>query len=210
MTAPRLIPVVMLRERSVYAVSGTGAGPAVFYIADRDAGGILVNSPSYDPEVARRLSDAAPLRFLFYPSRFGARDVERWRATGAESLASAAEAPRLGGRVDVVLDGKNKLTRTIDFLPMSGRTRGSCALRLRNLPGAMFFGPILSVAPSGWPGLVPMPDDDSYENRLFGVLGLRDLKFDYAFTDDFVPGQTCFGPGADKAIQREIESALGV
>ena len=32
-----------LRERTIYHVAGTH--PAVYYIADRDAGGVLVNAP---------------------------------------------------------------------------------------------------------------------------------------------------------------------
>ena len=87
---------------------------------------------------------------------------------------------------------------------MSGRTESSCALRCKNKPGLMFFGPILSTAESGWPALIAQPDDYSYENRLFGVLGLQDVKFEYAFTDDFDPRTSRFGPGADTAVQREL------
>ena len=194
-----------LRGRDIYLVAPSGAHPAVYFIADADAGGILINTPPYDDALRSTLQAVAPLRYLFFPSRFGAHDVDRWRqASGAESLAYGAEVSAIAGTVDLALDNKNKLTRTIGFLPMSGRTAGSCALYLRNLPGAIFFGPILAPAASGWPTLTPQPDDHSYESRLFGALGLQDVKYDYAFTDVFVEGRTQFGPGADRAVQAEL------
>lgn len=197
--------LLSLRGREIYLVAGSGARPAVYFLADDDAGGVLINTPPYDDELLATLRAAAPLRYLFFPSRFGAHDVDRWRsAAGAESLAYGAEIEAIAGRVDVALDNKSKLTRTIGFLPMSGRTQGSCALYLRNLPGAVFFGPILTPGASGWPTLAPQADDHSYESRLFGALGLQDIKYDYAFTDVFVEGQTQFGPGADRAVQAEL------
>lgn len=201
--------LLSLRERAVYRLPVAAGDPAVYYLADDEAGGILINSPAFDPALAAALADIAPLRFLFYPSRLGARDVDRWRAVGGvESLAFGAEQEGITGTIDIALDSKSKLTRTIDFLPMSGRTRGSGALRVRNLPGVVFFGPTLSPGDSGWPTLSPQPDDYSYENRLFGSLGLQDLRYDYAFTDRFVPGHTQFGPGADQAIQAELRRLL--
>ncbi|MHB8258600.1 MAG: hypothetical protein ACYDHY_06395 [Acidiferrobacterales bacterium] len=200
--------LITLRDRSIYRLEGEGATTA-YYLADDDAGGVLINTPHYHAELEAELAALAPLRFLFYPSRFGAVDVDRWRAaTGAESLAFAAEAEAIGGKVDIMLDRQSKLTRTIDFLPMSGRTPGSGVLRARNLPGVMFFGPALSPGESGWPTLVRQPDDFSYEDRLFGCLGLQDLRYEYAFTDVFVPGSTCFGPGASRAIRQEIGRVL--
>ncbi len=200
--------LITLRDRSIYRLEGEGAA-TVYYLADDDAGGVLINTPHYHAELEAGLAALAPLRFLFYPSRFGAVDVDRWRAaTGAESLAFAAEAEAIEGEVDIVLDRQSKLTRTIDFLPMSGRTPGSGVLRARNLPGVMFFGPVLSPGESGWPTLVRQPDDFSYEDRLFGCLGLQDLRYEYAFTDVFVQGRTRFGPGASRAIRQEIERVL--
>ncbi len=200
--------LITLRDRSIYRLEGEGTTTA-YYLADDDAGGVLINTPHYHAELEAELAALAPLRFLFYPSRFGAVDVDRWRAaTGAESLAFAAEAEAIGGKVDIMLDRQSKLTRTIDFLPMSGRTPGSGVLRARNLPGVMFFGPALSPGESGWPTLVRQPDDFSYEDRLFGCLGLQDLRYEYAFTDVFVPGSTCFGPGASRAIRQEIGRVL--
>ncbi|MBU2823215.1 hypothetical protein HF283_03670, partial [Acidithiobacillus ferrooxidans] len=81
---------------------------------------------------------------------------------GCRLVAQPAESKALGVSVDVPLDSKLRLTRTIDFLPMSGRTTGSCAMRLRNKPGAIFFGPILeSETASQWPSLIPHADDAS-------------------------------------------------
>ena len=51
---------------------------------------------------------------------------------------------------------------------------------------------------------VSQDGDYSFENRLFGTLGLQDVKFEYAFTDDFDPQTSHVGPGADAAIQREL------
>lgn len=190
-------------DRSVYYLPGSK--PAVFFLADKEGGGILINSPRYSAELLATLDALLPLKFIFYPSHLGAADVDVWReASGAQTMAYGHETKRIDGTVDLVLDRENRFSRTIDFLPMSGRTESSCALRCKNKPGLIFFGPILSTAESGWPALIAQPDDYSYENRLFGVLGLQDVKFEYAFTDDFDPRTSRFGPGADMAIQREL------
>ena len=199
--------ILELFDRTIYHVSDTY--PAVFYLADREGGGILINSSAYSPALFNALNHAMPLKFIFYPSHLGAQDVERWRAeSGAQTLAYGHEANHINGKINLVLDRENRFSRTIDFLPMSGRTESACALRCKNKPGIIFFGPILSRGASGWPTLIQQVDDYSYENRLFGSLGLKDVKFEYAFTDDFDPTVSYYGPGADKAIQVEIEKVL--
>ena len=190
-------------DRAVYYLQGSR--PAVFYLADKEGGGILINTPAYTPELLAQINAIMPLKFIFYPSYFGAKDVAAWReASGAQTMAYGHETRRIEGTIDLVLDRENRFSRTIDFLPMSGRTESSCALRCKNKPGMVFFGPILSCSESGWPTLVAQPDDYSFENRLFGTLGLQDVRFEYAFTDDFDLQTTQFGPGADKAIQQEL------
>lgn len=190
-------------DRAVYYLPGSR--PAVFFLADKEGGGILINTPAYTPELLAQINAVMPLKFLFYPSHFGAADVDAWRAaSGAQAMAYGYETRRINGTIDLVLDRENRFSRTIDFLPMSGRTESSCALRCKNKPGMVFFGPILSQGASGWPTLTEQPDDYSFENRLFGTLGLQDVKFEYAFTDDFDPQTSRFGPGADAAIQREL------
>lgn len=196
-----------LRERAIYYVSGTR--PAAYYIADAEAQGVLVNTPAFEPGLLQALSAAAPLKYVFLPSRRGVRDLDRWRREGgAESLAGEAEVTAIAGTVDLPLGRGRKLTRTIEFLTMGGVTEGSCALRIRNNGGAVFFGPILEPEADGWPGLVPHPDDYSSEDRLLGALGLQDLRFEYAFTDAFEPGRTRFGPGADAAIRAHLRRWL--
>ncbi|ARU32231.1 hypothetical protein CAP31_11440 [Sulfuriferula sp. AH1] len=190
-------------DRAVYYLPGSR--PAVFFLADKEGGGILINTPAYTPELLAQINAVMPLKFLFYPSHFGAVDVDAWReASGAQAMTYGHETRRINGTIDLVLDRENRFSRTIDFLPMSGRTESSCALRCKNKPGMVFFGPILSQGASGWPTLTEQPDDYSFENRLFGTLGLQDVKFEYAFTDDFDPQTSQFGPGADVAIQREL------
>jgi hypothetical protein len=198
--------LVALRERTIYHVAGTL--PAVYYIADREAGGVLVNAPPFDETLLAALGALAPLAYVFLPSRRGARDLDRWRAAGAETIAFEAEVPHVAGAIDLALGGGRKLTRTIDFLPMSGVTEGSCALRIKNDGGAIFFGPVLEPAADGWPSLVPHRDDYSAENRLIGTLGLQDQRFEYAFTDVFEPGRTRFGPGADTAVNENLRRLL--
>jgi hypothetical protein len=203
-----LEPLLKVPGRTVYRLPAPGA--SVYLVADREAGGVLVNTPPFDTALAEAVAALAPIRYLFFPSRFGACDVDRWRAhSGARSLAFGPEVEAITGVVDIPLECKSRLTRTIDFLPMSGRTHGSCAMRLRNKPGVVFFGPVLQPGANGWPTLVPQPDDASYENRLIGVLGLRDVRYEYAFTDVFEPGRTRFGPGAGPAVQAELERVLG-
>jgi hypothetical protein len=196
-----------LRDRTIYRVT-TESAPAVYYIADKDAGGILVNAPTWSTALAATLRDAAEPAYLFLPSRFGVRDVEAWRGEGLETLAWEPEVAAIDGSIDTPLNSKVKLTRTIDFLPMSGRTAGSCALRLKNKPGAIFFGPILEPGEEGWPTLVLHDDDYSSESRLFGALGLQDVTFDYAFTDTFDPATTRYGPGAGEAVNAAIAGVL--
>ena len=203
-----LTPLVETRQRSIFHVRAQGA--AVFYLADAEAGGVLINSPAFDPHQLRALTDVAPLRYVFYPSFLGARDVDLWRAAGAQTLASREESAAMPGTVDIALEREHRFTRTISFFPMSGRTRGSCALFCRNKPGVLFLGPVLSLGARGWPTLLPHADDYSWENRLLGALGLRDARFDYAFTDDFELGASKIGPGADKEIQWELQNILGL
>ncbi|MDA8108521.1 MAG: hypothetical protein M0015_07820 [Betaproteobacteria bacterium] len=199
--------LIELRERTVYYVAGSR--PAAYFIADVEAQGVLVNSPAFDPRLLQGLQALAPLKYVFLPSRRGALDLDRWRgASGAETLATEAEAPAIAGTIDLMLARGRKLTRTIDFLQMAGVTEGSCALRIRNNGGVLFFGPILEPGADGWPVLVPHADDHSAENRLLGALGLQDLRFEYAFTDVFEPGRTRFGPGADAAIRIRLQRLL--
>jgi hypothetical protein len=198
--------LVTLRDREIHCVGGTR--PAVYYIADRDAGGVLVNAPPFSVMLLEALRELAPLAYVFLPSRRGAFDLERWRAAGVETIAAEAEAPHIEGTVDLAIGGGRKLTRTIDFLAMSGVTEGSCALRIRNNGGAIFFGPILEPGEGGWPDLIMHPDDYSTENRLIGALGLQDQRFEYAFTDVFQPGRTRFGPGADNAVHERLRRLL--
>lgn len=194
-------------DRSVYYLAGTR--PAVFYLVDREGGGILVNTPAFSHELAQNLAALAPVNYLYYPSHLGAADVDAWRAaTGARAMAHGAEADQIAGTTDIVLGREARFSRTMDFLPMSGRTGGSCALRCKNKPGVVFFGPILACGAGGWPRLIPGEDDHSFENRLIGALGLKDLKYEYAFTDDFVPGASLYGPGAAQAVAAEIEAAF--
>ena len=78
--------LVILRERRIYYVSGTR--PAAYYIADREAGGVLVNAPPFGQALLAALNAAAALQYLFLPSRRGARDLERWReSAGLETIA---------------------------------------------------------------------------------------------------------------------------
>ena len=196
-------------DRDIYHVEGGQERPAVYFIADKDAGGILVNAPVYSSELAAVLGGIAPLRVLFLPSRLGARDLAAWQGAGCKLIAQPAEGAGLDVPLDVPLDSKLRLSRTIEFIAMSGRTAGSCAMRLRNKPGAIFFGPILEPdAADAWPTLVPHHDDVSWENRLFGSLGLQDISYDYAFTDTFVPAVTPIGPGAATAIQYRLRAVI--
>ncbi|MDX5333640.1 MAG: hypothetical protein LPK58_06300 [Gammaproteobacteria bacterium] len=207
MTSDMLQKILELRERSVYFLEGSS--PAVYYLVDRDVQGVLINTPPFDPATLEALIAIAPLKFLYFPSRRGARDVDRWReASGAEAMAFEAEVPAIDGAIDIKLDRKSKFTRTMDFLPMAGVTEGSCVLRCRNKPGILFFGPVLSPGADGWPTLAFHEDDYSMESRMFGALGLQDVAFDYAFTDVFEPGTTQFGPGAAEAVNRRIAEAL--
>jgi hypothetical protein len=201
-----MVPLVALRDRSIYYVDGSR--PAAYCIVDRDAGGVLVNAPPFGEALLAELCALAPLAYVFLPSRRGAIDLERWRAAGAETIASEAEAPHIEGTVDLAVGGGRKLTRTMDFLPMSGVTEGSCALRIRNNGGAIFFGPILEPGEADWPDLILHPDDYSAENRLIGALGLQDQRFEYAFTDSFDLGRTRFGPGAGDAVRERLRRLL--
>jgi len=95
--------LVALRERTIYHVAGTR--PAAYYIADRDAGGVLVNAPPFDVSLLGALRALAPPAYIFLPSRRGARDLERWRAAaGVETIAFEAEAPHAAGEIDLAVD----------------------------------------------------------------------------------------------------------
>lgn len=198
--------IASLPGREIYWLPDTQ--PASYFIRDKDAGGILVNAPVFSEELLKKMQELGGVKFVFLPSRFGAAYVNEWREkAGVESMAYEPEIPFIDATIDVTIDKKTRLTRTIGFLPMSGRTVGSCALHLRNIPGAIFFGPILTPGEDGWPTLIASDDDESFENRMFGVLGLQDVKYAYAFTDVF-DEHTQYGPDADQAIARALEKAL--
>lgn len=184
-----------------------GTAPACFLLVDERAGGILVNSPPYSEELAAELTSIAPVRFIFYPSHLGAAHVRRWRdACGARTLASSEEVPDIAGPIDEPIDGGVRFYGRLDFLPMSGRTRGTCGLRSRIAPGVVFFGPALEHAP--WPALMAHEDDHSPENRLIGAAGLCGERFEFAFCDNYIVGVSRFGPAASAAVSAGLREIL--
>ena len=203
----RLRLLVALRDRDIFHL--TDSHPAVYYLAERELGGVLVNAPPFEPALLAALNARAPLAYIFLPSARGAQDLDSWRTGGgAETLATEAEAAAIIGAIDLKIYAGRKLSRTIDFLPMSGVTAGSCALRIKTNGGALFLGPILEPGADGWPTLVAHPDDVSFENRLIGALGLQDLDFEYAFADVYEEGRTRVGPGAGTAVKERLRRVL--
>jgi len=193
------------KGRTVYHIIGGEQDPAVYWIRDREAGGILVNTPPYDDDVAAELVAAGGADFLFLPSSLGAADLDRWRhALGAEALAGQDEVPRITGEVDRPLDGTIRLARNIRFYAMSGRTPGTTALYFKHWPSMLFLGPVLEPGADGWPTLVAHDDDWSWENRVMGGLGLQDLRFEYVFTDH-LDTDTCLGPGAAEGVGAALQ-----
>ena len=201
-----MIPLLRLPARRVYYLAGTA--PAVFCLADDEGGGVLINAPPFSSRLAAQLARVTPLRYLFIPSRFGARHAAAWRQAGLKLIAYREELAEHHVPVDIALDRSWRFSRTVDFLPLAGRTAHACALRCKSKPGILFLGPALSRGQSGWPSLEPLDEDHSYENRVLGAVGLRHLRYEYAFTDDFDPLRSRYGPGAGRAIARELEKAL--
>ncbi|MCC6611189.1 MAG: hypothetical protein IT515_16150 [Burkholderiales bacterium] len=203
-----MIELVNLPERRIFLIADADAAgtPASFYLVDPVAAGILINAPAFSLALADALRAVAAPRFLFLPSARGAAGAAEWRDAGLQVIASAEEAALLPIPVDQRVDRKTRLTRAIDFLPMSGRTAGSCALRVKARPGIVFFGPILDHR--DWPALVAHPDDFSYENRVIGAIALRDLRFEFALCDNYVHGRSRFGPGAAAATRANLATEL--
>jgi hypothetical protein len=169
--------------------------PACFLLADPLAGGVLVNTPPFERALYATLP---PVRFIVYPSARGAGDVAAWReATGARVVAGVGEP--VPGPVDERADGTIRITGRLDFLALSGVTRGTIALRSKGPPGIVFFGPALSQA-TGWPALRPDAADWSWENRVIGALGIAGLSFDFAYCDDYMEQVAKSGPGAAEAV----------
>jgi len=201
-----MVELLNLPNRRVFLAGAAGSGPACFLLVDPVAGGILVNAPPYDAALRDALASVAELRFLFLPSARGAAAAAQWRGAGLQVIASVEEAPLLGVQVDQRVDRKTRLTRDVDFLPMSGRTPGACALRVKARPGIVFFGPILDHR--DWPALVAHADDYSYENRVIGALAVQDLRFEFAFCDNYEHGRSRFGPGAAAATRANLATEL--
>lgn len=194
------------RKRAVYHVAGGAERPAVYWLDDAETGGVLINTPPFDAELAGALAGAVAV--IFYPSGRGAADVARWReALGAETVAGPEEP--VGGPVDIRPGNKQRLSRNFLFRPMSGRTPGTCGLLGKRDPAVLFTGPALEPGTDGWPDLVAHGDDYSWENRVFGALGLREARFDYCLTNTFAPGVR-YGPGADARVAANLEAALGL
>jgi hypothetical protein len=177
--------------------------PACFLLADPLAGGVLVNTPAFDPALAAALP---PVKFIVYPSARGAADVSTWRdATGARVVAGLGEP--VPGPVDERADGTIRITGRLDFLALAGATRGTVALRSKGPPGIVFFGPALSQG-AGWPALRHDAADWSWENRVIGALGIASLAYDFAFCDDYAEGASMTGPGAADAVARGLREAV--
>lgn len=200
-----LTQILDIPQRKIFYVTPQNDEPAAFLIIDDKAGGILINTPAFSDALLKNILELTPLNFIFLPSKFGAQSLKQWKiATNAESIAHEIEASSIDSPIDITVNHKTKLTRTMDFVPMAGRTKGSCALFLKNLPGVLFLGPTLSTDKSGWPALVQQDDDASFETRMFGVLGLKELKYDYVFTDDFRLNRNKFGPSASTEVTKNI------
>jgi len=197
-------PLLSLPDRQIFFLAGE---PSAFFIRDKQAGGILLNTPPYSAELHQQLGR---IDFIFLPSHRGAAHLQAWREQDQpQVLAHEYEAALIPQPVDVRINRQYKLSRTIDFVLMAGVTSGTCALLLKNNPGVLFFGPALQHGEDGWPQLLPNADDQSWENRLMGSLGLQDLKFNYAFCDNFSDEQHHYGPEADKHIQQQLQKWLG-
>jgi hypothetical protein len=84
-----MIPLLKLPARRVYYLPRTS--PAVFYLADDEGGGVLINTPPFSPKLAAQLKRVTPLRYVFIPSRFGARHAAAWREAGAKVIAYREE-----------------------------------------------------------------------------------------------------------------------
>jgi hypothetical protein len=200
-----LISLLELAGRAVWYLPGSV--PACFLLVDARAGGILLNSPPFDARVVEVVERVAKVRYLFFPSRFGAIDVAQWRAAlAARTIAAAEECAAIDGPIDEAIDGSVRIHGRLDFLALSGRTRGTCALRSKMDPAIVFFGPALDHG--DWPQLVAHADDDSYENRVIGAIALQDLRFEFAFCDNYVHGRSRFGPGAALAVRANLATAL--
>ena len=180
---------------------------ASFFISDADAGGILVNAPAFSLALIKQLEALADINFLFLPSVFGAKDLEQWHENvSPEILCHENEERYIDFSPLTVVNNKTKLTRTIEFVTLPGRTQGTCALYLKNKPGVLFLGPAMSCNETFWPVIESNEDDFDYENRLLSALNIKNLKYAYAFCDDFNLGFSSFGPNACEEIKKYIES----
>jgi len=196
--------ILDIPQRKIFYIT-ENPGPASFLIVDDKAGGVLVNTPIFSKALLEQITHLTPVNFLFLPSKLGAKHLDQWKsATKADAISHEIEASAIGPLVDITVNHKTKLTRTMDFVPMAGRTSGTCALFLKNLPGVLFLGPALSSANHNWPALVEHSDDSCFENRIFGILGLKELKYDYVFTDDFNLKTSKFGPKASTEVNKNI------
>lgn len=203
-----LIELLDIPQRKIFYIPQTQQ-PASFLIIDDKAGGILINTPVFSEALMESICKITKINYIFLPSKFGAHSLQQWKsATRAETIAHELEANEIEPSLDITVNHKTKLTRTMDFVPMGGRTPGTCALYLKNLPGVLFLGPALSTGKSNWPELIENVDDSSFEARLFGVLGLKDLKYDYAFTDDFDIRKSKYGPDASIEINKNINDVF--
>jgi hypothetical protein len=122
-------------------------------------------------------------------------------------MAAIDEIAAIPGPIDEAIDGGVRIHGRLDFLALPGRTRGTCALRSKIEPAIVFFGPALEHA--DWPVLVAHDDDDSYEDRLIGALGLRDVAFEFGFCDNYSHATSRTGPGTGRVVAAGLEAVLG-
>ncbi|MDX1812912.1 MAG: hypothetical protein R3240_13230 [Gammaproteobacteria bacterium] len=193
-------------DRSIFHLTNTEGLAASFLILDSKIGGILVNTPKFCAASYQDLQQY-PINYIFISSHLGATDLAEWKKnTNAETIAHENEQALIADKIDISIHTQTKLSRTIDILPLPGRTAGTSVLHLKNLPGVLFAGPALQCKENQWPALEISEQDYDAELKLLSSLNLKNLKYSYIFTDDFKPGKSLFGPDADSHIKQSIDT----
>lgn len=149
--AAREFPVPLVPEPDVahcgyHSESSFGAAS---YFLRREGGNVLVDSPRFSTQLARRIEESGGLRWMWLSHRDDVADHARWaeRFPGLRRVLMRADHRSSMGELEVLLESDDpvELEPGLLVVPVPGHTRGSACLLHE---GVLFTGDHLAYSES--------------------------------------------------------------
>ncbi|KAG0556034.1 hypothetical protein KC19_11G020300 [Ceratodon purpureus] len=120
---------------------------AASYLITRPEGNILVDSPRYSENLAKKIEELGGVRYMFLTHKDDVADHKRWQARfGCERILHELEVQPHTQGVETKLQGEGPWTlgSDIDLIFTPGHTEGHVSLHLKRGKGVLFSGDHLS------------------------------------------------------------------